>query len=80
MAILLENRQKKIEISTSRLRKEIDSLLRLLGKGDAELSILFVDDEEIADINLRYLDRSGPTNVIAFSMREGQWGDINPHL
>jgi probable rRNA maturation factor len=62
------------------LRKEINSLLRLLGKGDAELSVLFVDDEEIADINRRYLDRNGPTNVISFSMRDGEWGEINPHV
>jgi probable rRNA maturation factor len=80
MPILIENRQKNTEISLSGLRKEIDSLLRLVGKEDAELSVIFVDDKEITDINRRYLGRTEPTNVISFSMSEGEWGDVNPHL
>ena len=33
-----------------------------------ELSILFTDDERIAELNCRYLGRRGPTNVLAFPM------------
>lgn len=33
-----------------------------------ELSILFTDDERIAELNRRYLGRKGPTNVLAFPM------------
>ena len=47
---------------------------------DAELSILIVDDQQIAQLNHQYLDREGPTNVIAFSMRQGQFSDIAPNL
>ena len=47
---------------------------------DAELSILIVDDEQIAELNQAYLSRSGPTNVIAFPMREGKFSEITPHL
>jgi probable rRNA maturation factor len=47
---------------------------------DAELSIVLVTDEEIARLNEAYLHRSGPTNVIAFPMREGLFGNINPQL
>jgi len=47
---------------------------------DGELSILLVDDQQIAKLNLRYLNRKGPTNVIAFPMREGQFNDITPDL
>ncbi|MBU1713500.1 MAG: rRNA maturation RNase YbeY [Proteobacteria bacterium] len=36
---------------------------------DVELSILIVDDNEIAKLNKQYLHREGPTNVIAFPMR-----------
>jgi probable rRNA maturation factor len=39
-----------------------------------------VDDPRIAKMNRSYLDHDGPTNVISFSMREGEFGDINPHL
>jgi probable rRNA maturation factor len=47
---------------------------------DGELSILIVDDDEIARLNQTYLDRSGPTNVISFSMQEGPFSEINPNL
>jgi probable rRNA maturation factor len=33
-----------------------------------ELSISFVDDGEIASLNARWLERAGPTDVIAFSL------------
>lgn len=38
------------------------------GAVEGELSISFVDDAEIAELNLRWLDRVGPTDVIAFSL------------
>jgi len=41
---------------------------------------LFVDDEGIREINRRFLNRDHPTNVISFSMWEGEFGDINPHI
>jgi probable rRNA maturation factor len=47
---------------------------------DGELSILLVDDQQIAKLNLTYLNRKGPTNVIAFPMREGQFNEITPNL
>jgi len=56
------------------------SLLDALEHPDSELSILIVDDPQIAGYNRSYLKREGPTNVIAFPMREGQFGDVNPQL
>ena len=47
---------------------------------DAELSILIVDDQQIAQLNRQYLNREGPTNVIAFPMRQGRFSDIAPNL
>ena len=47
---------------------------------DAELSILIVDDQQIARLNRDYLNRKGPTNVIAFPMRTGQFSEITPNL
>jgi len=41
---------------------------------------LLTDDTEIAELNDRYLNRRGATNVIAFPMTEGEFGDINPDL
>ena len=37
---------------------------------DCELSVLFTDDKHIAKLNRRFLKREGPTNVLAFPMRD----------
>ena len=34
----------------------------------------------MAEFNRNYLDREGPTNVIAFPMQEGEFSEINPYL
>jgi probable rRNA maturation factor len=44
-----------------------------LGYPDAQLSILIVDDDQIAELNQAYLNHTGPTNVISFPMQEGQF-------
>jgi len=47
---------------------------------DGEISILIVDDPQIEKLNRQYLNRQGPTNVIAFAMREGEFSHVTPHL
>jgi probable rRNA maturation factor len=47
---------------------------------DCELSIVLVDDDRIADLNQTYLQHTGPTNVISFPMREGDFTQINPQV
>ena len=51
-----------------------------MGYPDAQLSILIVDDTQIAELNQTYLNHSGPTNVISFPMQEGPFSDITPEL
>jgi pyridoxine 5-phosphate synthase len=45
-----------------------------------EVSLLLVEDREISRYNRRYRQRSGPTNVLAFSLREGPFGEMNRGL
>jgi len=47
---------------------------------DGELSILIVDDPQIEKLNIEYLNRKRPTNVIAFPMQNGAFPQITPHL
>lgn len=35
-------------------------------RGDVEASLLFVDERAMAELNLRFLGRTGPTDVLAF--------------
>jgi probable rRNA maturation factor len=54
---------------------DIESLVRLaeatlVGEHveDAELSVSFVTDDEIAELHLRYMDEEGPTDVLSFPL------------
>jgi probable rRNA maturation factor len=62
------------------MRSKAYAALNALGSPEAELSIVFVDDDEIAALNRQYLNREGPTNVIAFPMKEGAYSEISPDL
>ena len=62
------------------MRKKARAALNALGSPEAELSIVFVNDEGIALLNRQYLNREGATNVIAFPMREGAYTEITPQL
>ena len=50
------------------------------GLQNPELSILFVDDNEIAVLNEKYLNRQGPTDVISFPMMDGSYPEVSPAL
>jgi probable rRNA maturation factor len=39
-------------------------------RGDVEVSLLFVDETAIAELNSRFLGREGPTDVLAFPIDE----------
>lgn len=43
-----------------------------------EVSVSIVGDLAIRRINRDYLGKDRPTNVISFSLREGEWGDLDP--
>ena len=80
MEVLIDNRQDSLKIPLKKIQKTARAILNALDFPDGELSILLVDDQQIAKLNLTYLNRKGPTNVIAFPMREGQFNEISPNL
>lgn len=51
-----------------------------MGCPDAEVSILIVDDARIQALNREYLQRDKPTNVISFSMQEGETSILSDML
>jgi probable rRNA maturation factor len=80
MEVLIDNRQKKYKISMTTIQQKTRYILNALACHDAELSILIVDDPQIAILNKKHLHRHGPTNVIAFPMRTDPFSKINPEL
>lgn len=63
-----------------KIQQTVQVVLSALDFPDGEISILLVDDPQIEELNQQYLNRQGPTNVIAFAMREGEFADLSPHL
>ncbi len=47
---------------------------------EKELSVTIVDDEEMADLNREYRNRDKTTNVLSFSMQEGDFPSVTPDL
>ncbi|MCP4682931.1 MAG: rRNA maturation RNase YbeY [Desulfobacterales bacterium] len=63
-----------------KIQQRAQAILSALDNPEGELSILIVDDQKIAELNKKYLNRKGPTNVIAFPMQEGDFAEVNPNL
>lgn len=80
MEVLIENRQSRHKIPEQDIQTTARRILSALGYPEAQLSILIVDDAQIAELNNTYLNHSGPTNVISFPMQEGPFSEITPEL
>jgi len=80
MEVLIDNRQNKHAIALKEIQQKAKAILNALDCPEGELSILLVDDAQIEVLNREYLNRYGPTNVIAFPMRAGRFSNIAPHL
>jgi probable rRNA maturation factor len=80
MEVLIDNRQSACEIKLKKIQQTVKVILGALNCPDGEISILIVDDPQIEKLNQKYLNRTGPTNVIAFPMREGEFSHLSPQL
>jgi len=72
MKISIVNSQKKVRLNLERIKNTALAALSFLDEKDAELSVYVVDDVEIKNLNYCYLGKERATDVLAFSMREGQ--------
>ena len=72
MKIDISNSQKKINPDFEGIRHFASKILKFFGETKVELSIYFVDDADIRRLNYRYRNIDKPTDVLAFSMREGR--------
>lgn len=80
MTIHIENRQKKIKLDRRRIRQSAQKILKTLEMKEKEVSLVFMDNAGIQEINRDYLHRDRPTNVISFAIGEGEFSGINPDL
>ncbi len=72
MKISIINSQELVNIDLGELEKAAAVALTAVGEKKAELSVYIVDDAEIKRLNFHYRGIDRPTDVLAFSMREGE--------
>ncbi len=58
-------------VDTLRWTRLAEAVLEAEGvRGDAEVSLLFVDETAMAELNQRFMGHAGPTDVLAFPIDE----------
>lgn len=60
------------------VRAVATATLNALGSPDVEVSVTVVSDKKITELNQYYRNLNRPTDVLAFSLNEGDFGGINP--
>ena len=75
----VQDMQEKIALNAELVRRWAEAMLVELGRDEAELSLVFVDDRYIRRLNRQYLGRDRATNVISFPQQEGE-GCCGTHL
>jgi probable rRNA maturation factor len=65
--VLLSNRQ-ATPVDEAGLLELARTTLRGEGLVDVELSVSFVEEAEIEDLHVRYMDEPGPTDVLSFPL------------
>ncbi|MFC1704160.1 rRNA maturation RNase YbeY [Candidatus Omnitrophota bacterium] len=71
MELSVTNLQKRIPVQKKTIRQRVKQIL-LHSKIAAELSIVFVDDKKIQQLNRRYLHKNSPTDVLAFDLKDAK--------
>jgi probable rRNA maturation factor len=80
LKIVIGNRQRRHPVGMKILRSLAQRILRDLGLTDSELSVTIVGDRTIRRINREYRGQDKATNVLSFSMAEGEFAGLNPQL
>jgi probable rRNA maturation factor len=78
VVVTCRNSGRKVEPRT--LQRRCTRLLRYLGRADARVSVLLCDDAFIQDLNSAYRHKNQPTDVLSFSMSEGETLAGDPSL
>lgn len=67
---MILNRQRGVRVAQRPLELFLRRIRKALGIGQADLTICFVSDAEIARMNETFRKKKGPTDVLSFPSRE----------
>lgn len=79
--VIIDNKQKEVKIPTGLrmlIRRCCNAVLRMEKFTDpAEISVTFVNNEQIRELNKQYRGKDTPTDVLSFPMGENGVYDVN---
>jgi probable rRNA maturation factor len=82
--VFVADEQSSHPVDGARWQKLAENVLTAEGiRGDAELSLLFVDEPTMTELNKRFMGQDSPTDVLAFPLEDdlvgaGRWPDNGP--
>ena len=64
---MILNRQRRVKVAVGPLERFLREAKRAAGTGRSEVTVCFVSNAEIARLNRRYRNKTGPTDVLSFA-------------
>ncbi|MBI3090044.1 MAG: rRNA maturation RNase YbeY [Candidatus Tectomicrobia bacterium] len=69
MPVLIQNRQRKVRLDRRQARRDLEAALRAVSCPDAELSLCYVGERRMRELNRRYRGLDRVTDVLSFPLR-----------
>nr|WP_317412014.1 rRNA maturation RNase YbeY [uncultured Solibaculum sp.] len=80
--VLIDNKQKEVKIPTGLrllIRRTCNAVLKMENfQGPAEISVSFVDDKQIRELNAKFRNKDIETDVLSFPLGENGKYETNP--
>ena len=64
------NQQKRYKLDTRKYKNLLEKLIKFYDKQKVEVTLAFVNNKAIRDLNRRFLKKDTPTDVLSFPIRE----------
>lgn len=80
MEVQIEDRQQLIPIDHGWVARVVEWIFDALGNREGEVSIVLLDDSQMAALNQEYRNREGSTDVLSFPMAKGEFGHLTPGM
>ncbi|MFQ5490036.1 MAG: rRNA maturation RNase YbeY [Phycisphaerae bacterium] len=68
------------DLDDGRIILAVETTLRHCDCQDAKLEFALVDDQAIAELNQRYLNHTGPTDVLSFDLGDDRQGGVEGQI
>jgi len=72
--------ESQIPLDEELLRARVEEVFALLGCAHEEVCVLCIDDDEMGALNMQWRQEEGATDVLSFSMREGESPELASQL